>query len=370
MILGQLEHFDRARFLEEFWQRRPCLISNWVQPDPLPLARLLELAEDRELPSRLVEGSREQDQWQLRHGPLSTDDLPRSQRCWTVLVQEVDKVDDKVARLLDQFRFLPDWMLDDIMISDAVDGGSVGAHVDAYDVFLVQAAGQRRWELASDFDERRDPRFELDLLASWSAQTSVVLDPGQTLYLPAGVAHHGIALGHCQTWSVGLRTPSAAELMFDLAEHLDRHGSASRRLPVKAVDSDAPATLSADHLTSIRQLLDEALAMSDDALADFCAGFLTRWRSWSEAPESPAAEAVIAAIGQGCPPRLAAAARLALSNGRLYVNGEHVACPPELGRRLAATREFSIEWQQLDQALAQLCELDAIALEDQPKRSS
>ncbi|MCC5864510.1 MAG: cupin domain-containing protein [Wenzhouxiangella sp.] len=367
MILGHLDRFHRARFLEEFWQQRPCLISNWVQPDPLPLARLLELAEVRELPVRLVQGSREQDQWQLRHGPLSAADLPRSERCWTVLVQEVDKVDDEVAGLLDQFRFLPDWMLDDIMISDAVDGGSVGPHVDAYDVFLVQAAGQRRWELAAAFDDRRDPRFEIDLLASWSQQASAVLRPGQTLYLPAGVAHHGIALGHCQTWSVGLRTPSAAELMFDLAEHLDRHGSASRRLPVKTVDSEAPATLSTEHLTAIRQLLDEAMGMNDEALADFCAGFLTRWRSWPEAPESPAVEAVIAAIRQGRTLRLAAAARLALSNGRLYVNGEHVDCPPELGRHVAVTREFSAEWQQLEQALIQLCELDAIALEAQPQ---
>src|SRR5690606_24082984 len=50
-----------------------------------------------------------------------------------------------VAALLEHFRFLPRWRIDDIMISFAATGGSVGAHVDHYDVFLLQAHGHRRW---------------------------------------------------------------------------------------------------------------------------------------------------------------------------------------------------------------------------------
>lgn len=44
----------------------------------------------------------------------------------------------QVSDLLGNFQFIPAWRVDDVMVSYAPKGGSVGPHVDNYDVFLLQ----------------------------------------------------------------------------------------------------------------------------------------------------------------------------------------------------------------------------------------
>jgi len=135
-------------------------------------------------------------------------------------VQDVDKWDADVRALLPRFDFLPSWRIDDIMISYAVDGGSVGAHVDQYDVFLLQGLGQRRWAISTDPNAPKAFRddAEIKLLREFAPTHEWVLDPGDMLYLPPGVPHHGVAIGECLTYSVGMRAPSRAELLVDFAE--------------------------------------------------------------------------------------------------------------------------------------------------------
>ncbi len=369
MILDRLEGFCQRRFLADYWQRKPCLISGWLQPDALALDDLLGLAQDHDLPTRLVSGHVRHGRWQLRHGPLSQDDLPSAPRDWTVLVQEVDKASMAVAELLREFGFLPDWAIDDIMISAAVDGGSVGPHVDAYDVFLVQAAGKRCWELAADFDPAFDDRFELRLLKTWSAELSVTVEAGQTLYLPAGIAHHGTAIGSCQTWSVGMRTPSAPELMFALADSLASQGRNERRMSLTAIDANLPAAITPGQVREIRRLLQETLALDDQSLATFSAAFLSRWRQWTTDGEPLEDAQVIAWLAEGRIVALAPSARLALIDGaeptRLFVNGEPIDCSPQLARELSRHRRLSAAWQACPDAITQLCELDALAPPEQ-----
>jgi len=137
-----------------------------------------------------------------------------------VLVQDVDKWDADVAALLAPFDFLPSWRIDDVMISYAVDGGSVGAHVDQYDVFLLQGLGRRRWQISTDPAAPKAFRddAELKLLRTFAPTHEWTLESGDMLYLPPGVPHHGVAIGECLTYSIGMRAPSRAELMIDFAE--------------------------------------------------------------------------------------------------------------------------------------------------------
>lgn len=363
--VGYLEPFDSKRFLADYWQRRPCLIRGWLGPEPLGLDRLLDLAEDRGLPSRLVTGSQARADWTLTHGPLSAEELPGKERHWTVLVQEVDKACPEVAAVLDPFRaFLPDWMIDDVMISQAVDGGSVGAHVDAYDVFLVQVDGQRRWQLAAEFDPTPDRRFELALLENWKAQTELKVGPGDVLYLPAGIAHHGIAQGECQTWSVGLRTPSAPELLFSLADSLALDDGDRPRLGVEHPDPDSPARITPEVVTGAQRILEQALQIDDAGFRDLLGKFLTGWRLWQDDREMPQREEIENHLASG-PVDLDPATRLATSGAgdrfRLYVNGEVVACSEKLGRDLVETRRLHPAWKDHPEWLEQLLETGAVA---------
>src|SRR5690606_24439702 len=173
---------------------------------------LAGLACEESALSRLILLDRATDAWWVRNGPFDDADFAAlPQRDWTLLVQDVDKWDQDVAALLQSFDFLPRWRIDDIMVSYAVPGGSVGAHVDQYDVFLLQVGGRRRWRI----DNRTDPPLEfradaeLRLLQQFDPSHEWLLEPGDMLYLPPGVPHHGVAEDACLTFSVGMRAPAA-----------------------------------------------------------------------------------------------------------------------------------------------------------------
>lgn len=362
--VDRLEPFDQDVFLRDYWRQRPCLIRQWLSPEALTPGALIDLATEHDLPARLITGRQENADWTLRHGPLSEADLPDQDRDWTILVQEVDKVSPPVAELLDQFRFLPDWLFDDIMISHAVDGGSVGAHVDAYDVFLVQAAGRRHWQLAEQFDDDPDERFELALLRNWQSETELTADPGDTLYLPAGIAHHGQAKGRCQTWSVGVRTPSGPELLFRLAEHLAQTSAGDARLVVDRPDANRPSLITPAVVSDSRELMRRCVELDDDALSALLGEFLSGWRLWPQDPPDIDVDELVNALECGEKVELTGGARLALSTRtgglRLHVNGETVDCPDELAEALATSRCLDSRWSEYPVSLEQLLELGAL----------
>jgi 50S ribosomal protein L16 3-hydroxylase len=214
---------DTASFLKHYWQRRPLLMRNALQvPDAVSANELAFLACDEEVESRIVMEHGVSGPWQVLHGPFADDDfaqLPGSH--WTLLVQDVDKLLPEVASVLDDFRFLPDWRVDDIMVSYAADQGSVGPHTDDYDVFLIQASGRRRWQINSEpvADAELLPGLDLRILKHFEPDEDWVLDPGDVLYLPPKIAHWGTGLDECMTWSVGFRAPSAGEIAAAWVEH-------------------------------------------------------------------------------------------------------------------------------------------------------
>ena len=210
---------DEADFLSQYWQQRPLLIRGAL-PDfvaPIDADTLAGLAMEDMIESRIV--SFDQGSWALAHGPFQTKDFERD--CpWTLLVQGVDQWLPEVAALSGCVDFLPSWRFDDVMVSYAVDGGSVGPHFDRYDVFLLQGEGQRLWRVGQYCDEST-PRLEHDslhLLANFETVEEYLLNPGDALYVPPGYAHWGIAQGECTTFSLGFRAPTLADLSDRLLE--------------------------------------------------------------------------------------------------------------------------------------------------------
>jgi len=213
-LLGGL---SPEQFMRRHWQKMPLLIRQAI-PGMKPLIErspLLAMVESEEVESRLI--VRQGAQWTLKKGPMDRKRLPSLKTPdWTVLVQGVDLHHDAVHSLLQQFRFVPDARLDDLMISFATEGGGVGPHFDSYDVFLLQAHGQRKWRIG------KPPRYELQegvplkILKDFKPEAEFVLNPGDMLYLPPGYAHDGVAVGECMTYSVGFRVPRSAELASEL----------------------------------------------------------------------------------------------------------------------------------------------------------
>lgn len=228
---------------------------------------LAGLALDEDVESRLVIGAGN-GPWQLEQGPFEEDRFAAlGERGWTLLVQSVDHYLTETSLLLDDFAFLPGWRLEDIMISYAAEGGSVGPHFDRYDVFLIQASGQRHWQLGPVCDEHSPQRSDtpLKMLAHMPVEQELTAGPGDVLYLPPGVAHHGIALdSHCVTWSVGFRAPDYRDLLTEIvAGNLadadpSLHADAGRRPPAD------PGQLESNEMDS---LLEQSFALIDRARA-------------------------------------------------------------------------------------------------------
>jgi 50S ribosomal protein L16 3-hydroxylase len=280
-----LPGLDVEDFLANRWQRKPCLIRGALANFDWPLDAndLAGLACEDQVEARIITGPDDHGAWTLEHGPFDEDRFETiGNERWTLLVQDVEKHYPPLARLLEHFRFLPSWRIDDLMLSFAAPGGSVGPHVDQYDVFLCQVEGRRRWEIAERFDPARREDVPVDMLASFQAEQSWDLESGDILYLPPGVAHHGVALDPCVTCSVGFRAPSAADLALGLGEWLaDRTGDGGRyRDPMLAA---APATGEIDSaaLERFRTLLASTLEQ-DEALAGFIGQFMSRYRQAHE----------------------------------------------------------------------------------------
>jgi 50S ribosomal protein L16 3-hydroxylase len=252
-----------AQFMKRYWHKKPLLVRQAIPgfKPCLDRAGLVELAGREDVESRLiVHGDKG---WKMKHGPLTRRSLPPfAQKKWTFLVQGVDLHHEGVHQLMQQFRFVPDARLDDLMISYASDGGGVGPHFDSYDVFLLQAHGKRRWRIGRQKDLTLEEGVPLKILQNFEPEDEFVLEPGDMLYLPPKYAHDGIAEGECMTWSIGFRSPQAGELARELLQSLadeagELVGDAVYRDPAQPAVAN-PAAIPAELMDFAREALQRA----------------------------------------------------------------------------------------------------------------
>ena len=323
------------QFMRRHWEKKPLLVRQaWpgLAP-PLSRAQAFRLAASGDVESRLV--ARQGTDWRVRHGPLPRRSLPPlSAPGWTVLVQGLDLHLEGARRIVDAFRFVPEARLDGLMVSWASDGGGVGPHVDAYDVFLLQVQGRRRWRIGRVADAAFIEGLPLRILQRFEPEHDWVLKPGDMLYLPPLWGHDGIAVGECMTCSVGFRSPRAGSLAGELLQRL-ADGDDEGRLyrdpgqPAAERPGEIPQALTEFARAALRRRLDEP-----GALARALGEVLTepKPRVWFDATEP-------ASLGHGV--RLDRRSRMLYDGQHVYVNGESFRVGGRDGalmRRLADTR--------------------------------
>ena len=263
-------------FLSEYWQKKPLLIRNALPGYVSPISpdELAGLACEDDIESRLILERDGPAPWSVEYGSINEDrfsTLPETH--WTLLVQECNRYVPELAELIEQFNFIPRWRIDDVMVSYAPDQGTVGPHTDQYDVFLIQAHGTRRWQISTAPvpAENYLPDIELCIMREFTPEQEWVLQPGDMLYLPPGVAHHGVALEDCITLSVGFRAPSHAELLTSFVEQVAAQTSPAQRYadPMLTLQTH-PGEISADALKQVRDLLQANLQKNlvDDAFIE------------------------------------------------------------------------------------------------------
>jgi 50S ribosomal protein L16 3-hydroxylase len=314
------------QFLAKHWQKRlgffPGAFADFVSP--VTPDELSGLACDSDVESRLVTGT-QSSRVALEHGPVTEEQFRRlPEQGWTLLVQDVDKLVPNMAGLLAHFRFLPDWRIDDVMVSYAAVGGSVGPHTDDYDVFLLQAQGRRRWQLGEHFNPTLRDDCDLRVLKEFSPEREIIAEPGDLLYLPPNVAHHGVALEPALTLSIGFRAPEQRELVLAFVEELADRARRDRRFTdADRLTTSAPATVATSDLDQLRRLLREGIEASDTQLDDFLGRYLTQpkpHRQLGEGQESALAPTQIAE-------QLASGKSLVRGLGSRWLAREHESLP-------------------------------------------
>jgi 50S ribosomal protein L16 3-hydroxylase len=274
--LTLLGGISAEEFLKEYWHKKPLLVRNAI-PDFSGLLNpdeLAGLACEEDAQSRLI--SFKGKQWKMEQGPFNEDRFAQlPERDWTLLVQELNHHLQEAADLLQQFNFIPHARLDDLMVSYAPDGGGVGPHFDSYDVFLLQGLGQRLWRISEQEDLSLVEGSPLRILKNFNTDQEWTLSPGDMLYLPPHVAHWGIAVGDCMTYSIGFRAPSAQEFGIEFLNYLQEHKTlfGQYRDPDLSLQ-DAPAEIAHPMISSVHQML-EGLKWDDEDVADFLGRYLT-----------------------------------------------------------------------------------------------
>lgn len=258
------------QFLAEYWQKKPLLVRNGL-PEIIGLLQpqdVQELALEENASARLIrQKDKNPNEWHVKSSPLTKGDFQKLPKLWSILVQAVDHYSFDLSELWKKFPFIPQWRRDDIMVSYAPKGGSVGKHFDFYDVFLVQGHGHRRWQLGQmcDVNTAFVPNQPLKLLPEIDVQFDEVLAPGDLLYVPPGIAHYGVAEDDCLTFSFGFRMPNVAGMM----ERISDQFSANILLqnPVVDIARKQMSQIGEINSTELSYLKDLVLAQLQDSTA-------------------------------------------------------------------------------------------------------
>lgn len=300
-------------FLEAHWQKSALFMPGAVDelPSILPAEELAWLATQEDVESRLVftERGGNKTRYRVESGPfdeLTLSSLP--DRDWTLLVLDVDKHLPDFARLFALAAFIPDWRVDDLMISFAAPGGSVGPHKDNYDVFLCQGSGRREWHLGNaDETNASDECADLSLLQPFSDPSPITAAYGDILYVPPGIPHWGIAEEACTTYSIGMRAPTLGELRLSYEREFPHE---TNPFPHRAVENDtfysdpdldqmesSPGQISPKSIDRCRVLASESTQTENRQLAITLGCVATDLKAWLS-PDSPSADEISAFLGR------------------------------------------------------------------------
>lgn len=268
--LDVLGGITAEQFLSEYWQKKPLLVRNAL-PEVINILEpddVKELALDETVTARLIkQKDKDQNQWTVKSSPLIKGDFQKLPKLWTLLVQAIDHYSFDMSEMWKKFPFIPQWRRDDIMVSYAPKGGSVGKHFDFYDVFLVQGYGHRRWQLGQMCNTETEfvAGQPLKLLPEMDVHFDEVLAPGDLLYVPPGLSHYGVAEDECLTFSFGFRMPNIADMVDQTSNRLA--DTAELNNPLVDITRQKVAQvgeINAEELAYLKAQVLERLQNSDD----------------------------------------------------------------------------------------------------------
>ena len=301
-ILGNI---TTEEFLRDYWQKKPLVIRG-AFPDfemPFDAGELAGLALETNSPARIIlenpitnQRPSENQPWTVKYPPFTDEDFTSTPEThWTFLVNDLERYYPELGNLIEPFRFIPDWRIDDLMVSYAADQGSVGPHVDAYDVFLIQGEGKRRWQVVTDPDYPTEllQDSQLAILKNFKHDKEWLLDTGDMLYLPPNMPHHGVAEGECMTFSVGFRAPDTLGLAQSWLESFSSDGADEKTKAIitkhfndaERKIQESSGEIAAEDIQKLSNLIMDLVKNQEQQLPIFLGKYLTETKNSEEENE-------------------------------------------------------------------------------------
>lgn len=270
-------NITQADFINHYWQQKPVVLKNAIAnfADPIDANDLAGLAMEEVVESRIVKQTNSK--WNVQHGPFKEfDDLP--EQAWSLLVQGVDRWIPEIYRLRELVNFIPKWSVDDVMVSYSAISGGVGAHLDQYDVFIIQGSGSRQWQVGSVDKSLSQKEVVQDLLQvdDFSPIIDEVLEPGDILYIPPFAPHCGVSLEPSLSYSIGFRAPSQTELLTSFADFIYENEQGKARFVNENIndsESHDSSTMSDSTVNDLKNFMLESL--QNNQFEKFLHQFLT-----------------------------------------------------------------------------------------------
>lgn len=383
----QLHNFDAAGFLTEYWQKKPLFMKNpWQKwQNPITAEELAGLSCEDGVEARLIAEKlgKQGSKWSLEHGPFDEEYFAQlGNSHWTLLVQAVDQYVPQVSDLIAPFRFIPDWRIDDVMVSYASEYGGVGPHFDNYDVFLIQGAGTRKWQIGNMcyHDSPVVNHDALRQLAEFEATQEWICEPGDILYIPPGISHNGIAIGDdCMTYSIGFRAPSRSDLISNFCDAIidDIHDDDRYADPNLTLQQNA-GEISTDAIETMHQMVMERIS-DRQAFRKWLGQYSTqpKYPEGDDGQELTNSEAVKTHISNGLAFYRSPASRFAFivqnaEHVSLFADGQCFECRgpnAQLAQQLCDDKHITIDPQSsvsehIIDLLMQLVSQDSLLLEE------
>ncbi|MCN4145035.1 MAG: cupin domain-containing protein [Thiohalomonas sp.] len=351
-------------FLEEYWQKKPLLVKQ-AFPDfetPVSPDELAGLSCEEEINSRIVIEKGGDHPWQAIHGPMDKDvfaNMPETH--WTLVVNDLEKCIPELAWITDQFRFIPEWHLDDLMSSWAAPEGSVAPHIDLYDVFILQGDGKRRWQISTQPvpEDNVVPGIAIRLQKDFTPEFEWILEPGDMMYLPAGVSHYGVSIGESSSYSIGFRATSHTDLVNDFIAHVTSDLSINKtyQLPHGALKSH-PNEITPAAIEEIRSIFRQYLNPESQELSRWFGQFVSDskvdYLNECEQPVEDLSQLKQLLMAEGAPLLRHPASRFAFiksppddsisgQTSLLFVDGEDYQVSENFAKKLCEQRQVELD---------------------------
>ncbi len=362
--LPPLGEISVEQFIKDYWQQQPLVIRQGFKnfTSPITADELAGLACEEDVHSRIVIEKGGDTSWQLIDGPMDENvfaTLPETH--WTLLVNDVEKHLPELVSIVDAFRFIPEWRVDDLMISYAPEGGTVGPHLDQYDVFIVQAQGQRRWQISTRpvADDNQVANTNLRIQKDFTAEQEWLLEPGDIIYIPPGVSHYGVAMGDCLSFSIGFRAPTHTEMLSDFIDFISHDLANNKTYKDKNLQRQThPNEITGSAIENIREIFKAYLSEGQPSLAQWFGRFVSDTKT-DLVNENEARFTNFAALKKSHPILYRnPASRFAFyeqdSETLLFIDGDDFSVSNQFAKKLCAQRECDLNKSNFNKAEQQL----------------